>query len=198
MDIIPLIHFKNHKIFTKKNSEEISVKEFKEKYTNIEKIYILDHDGIIKDKPNLCSFPKLSVSYDLWIDSTPKTIGDIVHLFTAGANSIIIRKNIWEKNKISEIKELTENKVFIEVDMTSIDDFGEKTKLFNDIDGAIIFNRKEEIDSDFKYSMRLSDLCKKHSVYIYEEDKKNTNYWKNKGISGFLVDLGILKEFKDE
>lgn len=198
MEFIPVIYFNKRKIQTSLDENDILLDDFLNKSFDEKQIYILDSDGIKKDKPNLCSYPKLAEKYETWIDSMPMTVGDVVHLVTAGANLIIIRENLWKKKKVSEIQELTENKIFAEVDITTLDEFEIGVDLFDGVDGIVIFNNKQQIESDFKYGRILNVLCKTHPVYVYEFDKNNCSYWKKKGVGGLLVELENIKEFKNE
>ena len=128
MEIIPLIHFKKRKIQITQNGKETKTEDFIKEHTNIQKIYILDHDGIEKDKPNLCSFPKLSEKYETWIDTRPVTLGDVVDTVMAGANTITIRQNLWQTLDIERIREITENQIYAELDITTLKEENETLK----------------------------------------------------------------------
>ena len=73
-------------------------------------IYVLDIDGIEKDKPNLCLYQDLSKSHVLWVDTGPRVLGDIVDVIMAGATNITIRNNLWRGLDVSSIKEITDRK----------------------------------------------------------------------------------------
>jgi len=107
MEIIPLITLEKRRIL-ETNQKTTETKEI-DQINEDEKIYILDKDGIEKDKPNLCLFQKTSNSYSLWIDSGPIELGDIVDSFMAGASAITIRKNLWKKLDLKKIREISEN-----------------------------------------------------------------------------------------
>ena len=68
--------------------------------------------------------------------------------------------------------------------------------LLNYIDGLVIFNNKNQIDTDFKYSSFLKNLCAKYKMFAPESNSKNFSYWKTLGIAGLLVDIRKSKEFK--
>jgi len=159
-------------------------------------IYVLDTDGIEKDKPNLCLYQKLSKSHALWVDTGPRILGDIVDVIMAGATNITVRKNLWHELDVSSIKEITENKIYAGVGLKSQGDRNTEIFPFYDVDGLVVFDGKNQVERDFKYEGFLKNLCTKHEVYAYERDPKNIKYWKNLGITGLLVDISKIKEFK--
>jgi len=59
MKIIPLIHLKKGKMIGPKHSDNFSLTDLLERYKD-DDLYILDQDGIEKNKPNLCIYQKLS------------------------------------------------------------------------------------------------------------------------------------------
>ncbi len=180
----------------KNNEDNISLDDFINKIDGDQKIYILDLDGIQKDKPNLCSFPKLSENYEIWIDSRPMTPGDIVDSFMAGANAITIRKNLWEKLDIGRIREITENGIYAEVDLTDQSNGRIELPIYNEVDGLVIFNNKDQVESDYKCGGHLRDLSSRHKTYVYEANPDNINYWKKQGVKGLLVDMKKVEVFK--
>jgi uncharacterized protein related to proFAR isomerase len=194
MEIIPLIKLKKRKILGHFNS---SPKEILKEIDENEKIYILDLDGIEKDKPNLCTFQKLSDSYDLWVDFGPRNIGDIVDAVMTGTTAMTLRMPLWSKIEISEIRNITENKIFTGIDFESQDkyDFGDLYIQLSD--GLVTFNSRELIESSFKNSDFLKTIGMKQKIYTYESDFKNSYYWKRFGVNGLLVDLDKIKEFKN-
>lgn len=193
MQIIPLIKLKKRKILDHPKS---SLKEVLKEIDENEKIYILDLDGIEKDKPNLCTFQRLSSSYDLWVDFGPKNIGDIVDAVMAGATAITLREYLGSKIEISDIREITENKIFTNIDFKyrSKYDLGDSNIISSD--GLVTFNTRELIESSFKNSDFFKTISMKKDIYIYDSDLKNNAYWKRFGIKGLLVDFDKIKEFK--
>lgn len=190
MDLVPLIYMKNRKIHFEKTRSPITLKEFLKQVDEEKKIYILDLDGIEKDKPNLCTYQRLSGSHELWVDNGPRNLGDIVDATMAGATDITLRKNLCPQLYISDIKEITENKIYANID------FAEDLS-FHDADGLVNFNSREKIEENFKYSDFLKRMILKSKTYSYESDLKNRSYWERFGIKGLLVDINKLKEFKN-
>ena len=190
MDLIPLIYMKKRKIHVEKTQSSITLKEFLKQVEGEKKIYIFDLDGIEKDKPNLCTYQRLSGSHELWVDNGPRNLGDIVDATMAGATDITLRKNLCPQLYVSKIKEITENKIYENIDFVEELSFG-------DADGLVNFNSREEIERNFKHSDFLKRRGLKNKIYSYETDLKNRTYWERFGVEGLLVDLNKLKEFKN-
>ncbi len=189
MNIIPLIKMKKRKILG-----PYSEKDIFEKISENQKIYILDNDGIEKDKPNLCTFQRKSSNYELWVDYGPRNLGDVVDAFMAGAERVTIRPSLWPNLNISDIREISENKVYVNIDIERV----QKIRYFFEYgyDGIVNFNSKDIIESNFKYSDYLRQYRLKNTLYAYENESKNINYWKMLGVKGLLVDFDKFEEFK--
>jgi len=195
MEIIPLINLKKGKMVEPKYLENVSLNELLERFKD-DKLYILDHDGIEKNKPNLCLYQKLSKHHELWVDAGPQVLGDVVDSVIAGANSITIRKNLWQDTDISGIKEISENKIYGEVTLERYSISGTITSLVYDVDGLVVFDKKNQIEGDFKSAERLKDICKRYETYAYGLKKKNVAYWEKLGVTGLLIDIERAEEFK--
>lgn len=196
MDIIPLIQLKKGKISVEQEESVLSSIEILEQIDKDTNIYVLDIDGITKDKPNLCLYQKLSKSHVLWVDTGPCVLGDIVDGIMAGATNITVRKNLWHGLGISSIREITENKIYTDIGLKNQNDYKTGAFSFYDVDGLVVFDRKNQVEGNFKYSSLLKNLCIKHEIYAYEQDPKNFSYWEKLGIIGLLVDISKIKEFK--
>jgi uncharacterized protein related to proFAR isomerase len=190
MDLIPLIYMKNRKIHLEKDGEPISSKEFSNLVEDNSKIYILDIDGLEKDKPNLCTFQRFSSLYELWVDFGPRNLGDVVDATMAGATDITLRKNLCPQLNIADIKEITENKIYTNIDVNEEVDF-------EGSDGFVNFNSKEVTERDFKFGNSLKRLGVNNKIFSRETKFKNKSYWEYFGVEGLLVDLGKIKEFKN-
>jgi len=195
MEIIPLITLEGKKIIdtNQKTTETKEIDQIKED----EKIYILDKDGIDKDKPNLCLLQKTSNVYSLWIDSRPIELDDIVDSFMAGASAITIRKNLWQKLDLEKIREITENEIFLQIDLQD-DEINKNLHIFEKADGVVIFNDRDLVESDSKYASILRKISEINKTYVYESNSENIFYWQNKGITGLLVDMKKAEEFKNK
>lgn len=191
MEQIHLCRFENRKIKvgTKpREQREIPLKNFINTFKE-KNLYILDLDAINSDKPNLCSYPKLSKKFELWVDAGPTNIGDVVDILLTGVKNIIIRENLWDKkNTLSEIREITENKVFININLQNIDNIEDKIS-FSEADGIIIFDDKTTKKLSFKKKSILKDICKKYSVYIYEKSTTKNPYLEKIDIDGIIKNI---------
>jgi hypothetical protein len=196
MNIVPLIHLKKGKIMVEREEYRLPFNEILEQVDKDVNIYVLDTDGIEKDKPNLCLYQKLSKSHVLWVDTGPRVLGDIVDVIMAGATNITVRRNLWHGLDVSSIKEITENKIYAGVGLKNQRDRNTEIFPFYDVDGLVVFDGKNQVERDFKYGSFLKNLCIKHEVYAYERNSKNINYWENLGATGLLVDISKIKEFK--
>ena len=190
MDLIPLIYMKKRKIHVEKTQSPVTHKEFLKQIEGEKKIYIFDLDGIEKDKPNLCTYQRLSGSYDLWVDFGPRTLGDVVDATMAGATDITLRRTLCPQLYISEIKGITENKIYENIDFAEGLSFG-------DADGVVNFNSREEIERNFKHSDFFKRMSLKNKVYSYETDLENLTYWERFDVEGLIVDLNKLKGLKN-
>lgn len=172
----------------------LSKKEVFEIIPEEQLIYILDLDGIDKDKPNLCTFQKRSSDYQLWVDFGPRNLGDMVDVFMAGVERATIRPNLWPNLNINEIRDISENKVFIHIDIKKEQSTME---VFDyDSDGLVNLTGKEIIENNFKYSDYLRQYGLKKKLYSYENNPKNINYWKTLGVKTLLVDVDKYMDFK--
>jgi uncharacterized protein related to proFAR isomerase len=186
MEIIPLIKIRNQKILYDKPYEVL------DKLKDNKTVYILDFDGIEKNKPNLCTYQKMSSLYDLWVDFGPRVIGDVVDALMAGAVSITIRKELFPKVSIHDINEISENEIFIKIDMKN-----NEVLSFNEIAGLVNFIDKKTIEKDYDYYGLLKQLKSyNNKIFSYENDHNNISYWQSLGITGFLVDIDKYEEFK--
>ena len=184
MEFIPLITIKNRKILEQNNqTEEDFFKVIKEESP----VYILDLDGIEKDKPNICTFQKISNKYQLWIDSGPRNLGDVVDSLMSGVESITIRMDLFPQINLSNIREITENKIYTYLN-NSYDEL--TPPKYEDFDGYVNLYEREKIDERIINSLKLNRL------YSYENDPLNISYWRNIGVKGLIVNINKIEEFK--
>jgi len=195
MEIIPLIHLKKRKIVLEED-EFLSINELLKIVDKDRKIYILDLDGIEKNKPNLCLYPKLTEEYRIWVDSGPRNLGDVVDSIMAGATDITVRNYMWPELNISSIKEITEQRIYLHIDPKSKKTQSIGIDSLRDIDGLVSLTNKHQMDSDFKYTSFLKAMGKKYIVYAYDSNQKNFSYWKSIGIGGLFMDVKKSMEFK--
>ena len=167
-----------------------------ERFKN-KKLYILDHDGLEKNKPNLCLYQKLSKYHEIWVDAGPQVLGDVVDSVIAGSTAITIRKNLWRDINVSVIKEITENKIYREVNLNNYNLPRITSSLVYNVDGLVVFDKKNQIENDFKYAEYLKSICIRYETYAYEIKKTNALYWKKLGVRGILTEIGNIEEFEN-
>ncbi|UCD13098.1 MAG: hypothetical protein JSW60_05935 [Thermoplasmatales archaeon] len=193
MEIIPFIRLKKRKIITEKG-DLLSLDETRKLVNKEGQIYILDLDGIEKNRPNLCLYPKISEFQKIWVDAGPRVLGDIVDTVMAGAANITVRKKLWPDLHVPSIKEITESRIYTDIDTTTHNMYGVDFSLLDYIDGLVNFTSKNHIENDFKFSSHLKDLCAKYKMYAYESSPENFPYWKTLGVAGLLIDINEIKE----
>lgn len=186
MDIIPLTTIVNKKIQNLKLLEKLKEDEL---------LYVIDQDGIEKDKSNFDIYQKLSKKYQLWIDNSPRRLGDVVDAFMTGVIKITLRKIVHSYIKIESIREISDNKIY-----ASIED-NNQFNFFNDyllksFDGIIIFYKRDELEKDFKKEEAMKNILTKYNTFIYENNKKNIGYWSKFNPSSFIVEISKYWEFK--
>jgi hypothetical protein len=193
MHLIPLIHLQNRKIIgiTKKT---INPQTLQETLNQTQPLYLLDHDGIKKDKPNLCLYKQLSEHHPLWVDGGPRSLGDIVDTVMAGATTITIRKHLWPTYNLSSIKELTDNQLFLYHDPRTKSKDTPNTAPSYLGNGIILFNHDNQLLTDFTLKSIIKTLSTKYPTYIYEPSLQNQKIWKNLNVQGLLIDFGKIKE----
>ena len=170
MRTIPLIYFQKRKIRAEEDGDLVSFNDVFEGVDKDEEIYVLDLDGIRMDKPNLCSYPKLSEHCKLWVDAGPRILGDVVDMVMAGATDITIRKSLCPKLDISSIREITESKIYTEVDPQTYRVQRSSFSLSSDVDGFVVSSDKDKFKRDFIYDDLVKNLCNKFNVYVIESD----------------------------
>jgi hypothetical protein len=200
MEIIPLIHMKNKKPLLKNKGGKASIDETLRKLNKDSNIYFLDIDGLEKNKPNFCTYQRLSGHHNMWIDAGPRVLGDVVDAVMAGATSITVRQNLWPKLDIEKIKEFTENEIYAGVDFKTQIKYKIDMGLPDGIDGIVLLNEREEIEKDFKIAESVKNLVSKsmqYKLYVYESNPENSYYWEKRGAVGLLVDINKIEGFKN-
>ena len=187
MEIIPVLTL-DKRIDTKEQSE---LADRLEGIESDKTVYVLDLHGINKDKPNLCVYQRLSRDFDLWIDSGPRNLGDVVDNFLAGASAVTLRDNTWKNINIPGIREVSENKIYLDLNSKIIDGLN-----YYDIDGLVNFKQRNDVEKDADFSYSLKKISVKNNIFSYETDIKNLTYWKALGINKLLVDFDKLEEFE--
>ena len=185
-----MIYIKNRKTRDAIDGNLLSISDLPE-LSDDYMFYIKDFDGIEKDASNLETYQKISNKSNIWVDSGPRTFGDVVDIIMAGASRITIMRNLFPMKEILNVKDVSDSMIYINADLEK-----EKDILFDPplgIDGFIIFNDRNQIESDFKTGELLKTICIKYKVYVVETDQKNISYWKELGVAGVLLNFDKFK-----
>lgn len=184
MEIIPFVRLKRGTVF---GADQLhSVKEIKELLEEDKNLYVLDDDGIENNQPNLGLYQQLSERYILWVDNGPRDLGDIFDTVMAGASTILLRTNLWQKGDVSDIQETVENTVYVAVDWRKQGPTDNNIPFPIDTQGiAVIRDNKPE--EDFNTNELVKTFCKKYKTYITDADDRNETYWSSIGAQGLLI-----------
>ncbi|MBC7080673.1 MAG: hypothetical protein H5T44_00240 [Thermoplasmatales archaeon] len=72
-------------------------------------VYIIDMDGKEKGSPNLKLYK--SIGKNIWADTFPRSIDDVIDLFVCGVERITVRS--IREEFFEEIKSISENEIFV-------------------------------------------------------------------------------------
>ncbi|MFO7677141.1 MAG: hypothetical protein R6V50_01985 [Thermoplasmatota archaeon] len=196
MKIIPLLYFKKRKIYTNTNKEQISTQEIINSIEKETNVYFIDYDGIEKNKPNFCTYQRISSHYKLWVDYGPRSIGDIFDIVMAGVLNITIRKNLIEYLKIESIKNVIENPIYEYFTINKSTDIS-TISASSHSDGVILHsdNTSQSIEKN-NDALVINNVMEKYQVNIIEPDEKNFSYWKKKGAASVITDFTTWKKVK--
>ena len=196
MKIIPLIYFQKRKIYAEKDKDALSLEELLAYVDKDTELYIYDTDGLERDKPNLCTYPKLAEHCKIWVDWGPRTLGDVVDAVMAGATSMTLRRNLWPKLEVPRIREITESNIYEMIDPQNITGQISSFSLSSDVDEYVISPDKDKVKRNFMYGEAIKNLCKRFNVATIESDEAFFSYWKNIGASTLLIGLSTWKKVK--
>ena len=186
MEIIPFVRLKKGTVFGA--DQLLSVKEIKELLEEDKNLYVLDDDGIENNQPNLGLYQQLSERYILWVDNGPRDLGDIFDTVMAGASTILLRTNLWQKGDVSDIQETVENTVYVAVDWRKQGSPDNNILFPIGIQGVAVI-RDNKPEEEFNTDELLKTFCKKYKTYITDADERNETYWKSIGVQGVLIPI---------
>jgi len=194
MEIIPLLTIKNRVIQINKDLL-LSLKELTETVDKDANIYFIDVDGLEQNKPNFCTYQRLSSAYKLWVDFGPRSTGDVVDVVIAGAQNVIIRKKMFKYGDIQTIKNMIDNPLYehLEIDKNK-DLYAIQTS--PEINGIIIQSKDQNASVKSNNEYIVNNMIKKHPIVLIEPDEKNFSYWQNKGITSIITDFITWKKVK--
>ena len=141
MEKIPLVYIKRGKAVEGKKRLD-AVEKLKELRKSYEMVYVLDLDGVNKNRPNLDLYRKLSAKPFLWIDSLPRHIEDVMDIVIVGAKRITVGDAMVDK-ELREIKDMCDIEIFLRGDDARRS--AEKVMKFG-LDGVVIVSDKGKVD----------------------------------------------------
>ena len=186
MKIVPVVYIKDKKIWAKKDGEPMSIKDILDKVKADEEIYILDGDGIEENRPEFSVYQDLSERYTIWVDAGPRILDDVVDVVMGGASIIILREKMFLVSDLPDVKEFTDCLIYSYVDLQKDE---EHVLSMPPIDGLVICNDRSQFEEDFRLCELLKNLCKKYSIYVFENNRENIQYWEGLGITGVILPL---------
>ena len=184
MEVIPVLYLSSK--FKKQGTSTIHIKEVmkKERFTTL---YVVDERGIRKNEPQYEFYQRFSALYDLWVDTGPRDIGDVVDDIFSGAKTIIIREGLWRGDSLASIRELTGHDIFLALHVNKMETMLERQPLFDDADGFILFVTEPTRMSFFDES-EINRLIEKKPVYVFDS-VNNERQWRQKEVKGLLQDI---------
>jgi len=196
MKIVPVVYVKDKKIWAKKDGEAISIDDILELVKADEEIYVLDESGIEENKPEFPIYQTLSERYTIWADAGPRILDDIVDIVMGGAANVVIRERIFSANDLPDVKEFTDCLIYSYIDLQKDEDHALSMSPY--IDGLVICNDRNQFEEDFKLCESLKNLCKKYNIYVFEQNRENTKYWEEFGVTGVLLYLEKTKQVSSD
>ena len=118
MDTFPLLYLKAGKL-----SIFVEDKWIRQKESIIQKlidlsqeygqVYIVDLDGYRKNRAHLDIYRSSSRKVSFWVDSAPRTPGDVMDLFISGVHRITLIWKIMDDNYLEEIREMCTEEIYL-------------------------------------------------------------------------------------
>jgi len=186
VEIINYIYLKKGKIYLSNACEySVEINKFISDYGKDTNLYILDYDGIAKNKPNVNIYQRLSSFSDLWIDSGPRSTGDVIDFVMAGANKITIRKDLSDSIDIAHLRELSESKFYLAVKESSLKEYVNLLNI-SMFDGIIVLLNEKRRDIDFISASYLKNFASNNDIYLFNSKFRPKSHWEKMGISGLF------------
>ncbi len=141
MEELPLVYLSRGKIIEGKNRFN-AVDKLKEMKKERKKVYVLDLDGVKRNRPNLDIYKKVSHKPFLWIDALPRYLEDVMDLVVVGADKITVG-DIMDDEELKKIREMCDGELFLRGK-----DETETAKKAAELgfDGIVTVSPKEKVD----------------------------------------------------
>lgn len=194
MEIINYIYLTKGKIYLSNACEyPVEINKFISDYGKDTNLYILDYDGITKNKPNINIYQRLSSFSDLWIDGGPRSTGDVIDFVMAGANKITIRKDLSDSIDIAHLRELSESKFYLAIKENLLKEY-DKLSNIGMFDGIVVLLNEKRRDIDFISISYLKNFASKNEIYLFNSGFRPKSHWEKMGISGLFSPVSQKKE----
>jgi hypothetical protein len=187
MEYVPVFYLS--KKFGKNDVKPMYLRDIMKKH-GFSDLYVIDEQGIKLNEPNYSFYQRYSSLFDLWVDTGPRDIGDVVDDIFSGAKRIVIRLNLWNEESLSKIKALTDHELYLAVNGSNIQVIYEHPGLFEQANGIVLF-MTNKFRVDFKQESKISQIIKDKPTYVFDDDE-NERYWASKNIKGFLKDINLF------
>jgi hypothetical protein len=184
METIPVLYLS--KTYEKNQLSPLYLRDIMKKQ-GFSNLYVIDEQGIKRNQPQYAFYQRFSPMFDLWVDTGPRDMGDVVDDIFSGAKRIIIRLNLWLKESLSQIRELTEHDIFLAVEGHKLSHLYTHPLLYEEADGLIVF-MTSEVKTGFKNESTLNQVMRNKPVYVFDM-QENESYWTSKKINGLLQDI---------
>lgn len=136
----------------------LKIREFIESCED-SKLYLLDIDAYMGREMNIKVYNELSGIFDMWIDSAPRRVEDVMDLIVLGAQYAVLNDFYMEEERIMKTLELTENIVLKSYNAGRIEKFIKNG-------GKIIIT-----------SPRIASTLNMERIYVFEG--REVRAWKN-------------------
>jgi len=182
MNIVPLISIKNTKLLDGKEGNNLPLSDVSQRVEKDTLLYVLDHDGIEHNNPNLELYQKLSEHCILWIDNGPRRLDDVMDTIMAGATNITLRKELWPDFDMPGVQELTDDEIYLDMSIQYQEHKMLQHFYSGDI-GIILF------DEAILYSSFSKDRMLNQKIYLYTGSTEKIQLWSEQGVTGIIIDL---------
>jgi len=101
MEFVPVLYLS--KTFNRNEVSPLHLRGIMKKQ-GFSELYVIDEQGVRRNEPRYAFYQRFSPLFNLWVDTGPRGIGDVVDDIFSGAKRIIIRENLWTEDSLSQIR----------------------------------------------------------------------------------------------
>jgi len=191
MDCIPLVSIQRGVLLDGLEGNELSIDKLFARVDKDSMLYVLDRDGIERNRPNLDLYQQLTEHCVLWVDGGPRSLDDVMDIIISGATNLTLRPDRWPDADIEGIFELTDDEVYYAVTPEQTTQSPYLPKSTTGV-GVIVFPDEHQIEHDFTAASYLKELGMKYKLYLYVGDVKSPSDWWEQGLTGLVVDARTI------